>query len=90
MPDTQPAAATREQLTRRCGHECLEQPDHDEPHFYGYICGRFSYEGLLAENERLRGAIEDHRRVIAAGDPVRAQAEADARLYAALNDRQDR
>lgn len=52
------AAATREELTQRCGHECLKQPDHDGPHFYGYRLGPYSYEGLLAENERLREVLE--------------------------------
>lgn len=53
----QARAATREELTARCGHECLNRPDHDGPHFYGYIGGRYSYEGILAELDRVRDAL---------------------------------
>ena len=65
----QPAAVPTEELEARCGHECLNQPDHDGPHFYGYIMGRHSYEGIKAERDALRErvatleeGIEAHRR----------------------------
>lgn len=60
----QAAQATREDLTQRCGHECLNRPNHDGPHFYGYRMGRYSYEGLLTENARLREALSDAAEVI--------------------------
>ena len=65
----QPAAVPTEELEARCGHECLNQPNHDGPHFDGYIMGRHSYEGFKAERDALRervatleGGIESHRR----------------------------
>ena len=53
----QPAAVPTEELEARCGHECLNQPDHDGPHFYGYIMGRHSYEGIKAERDALRERV---------------------------------
>lgn len=58
--DAQVKAATEEELTRRCGHECLRPPDHEGLHQYGYILGPYSYEGLLAE---LRESRERERRL---------------------------
>lgn len=56
--EPQTGSPTREELTQRCGHECLNRPDHDGPHFYGYRMGRYSYEGLLAEIDRLRTLLD--------------------------------
>ena len=53
----QPAAVPTEELEARCGQECLNQPDHDGPHFYGYIMGRHSYEGIKAERDALRERV---------------------------------
>jgi hypothetical protein len=52
-----PVQATHADLTKRCGHECLSQPDHDGPHFYGYRLGPHSYEGLLARVDELERAL---------------------------------
>lgn len=92
--------ATREELTQRCGHECLKPPDHDGPHFYGYIGGPYSYEGLLAEVDRLRGAIEQHREDTRDrlgnsignrgfdGRPIIVPTDEDRHLWAQLGDRE--
>lgn len=62
-------AATREELTARCGHECLRGPDHDGTHFYGYIGGPYSYEGLLAGNDHLRATIERYLESVTSNAP---------------------
>jgi hypothetical protein len=59
MSGHEPKQATREELTSRCGHECLKEPDHDGTHFYGYICGPYSYEGLVARVEELEAELAE-------------------------------
>jgi len=49
--DEHPKATPVEELTQRCGHECLMPPDHEGIHQYGYIGGPYSYKSLLAKTE---------------------------------------
>lgn len=66
MTDETPRAATVEELTRRCGHECLLQPDHDGIHQYGYIGGPYSYEGRLRRIAELESRIRGLKIVVEA------------------------
>jgi hypothetical protein len=77
MDAHQPAAATREDLTARCGHECLNRPDHEGPHFYGYVCGPYSYKGLLARVAELEAGIREHQRWRGLRDHVEGRANRD-------------